>query len=202
VVRATIRVGRPAKLVVITRDLGLTMRLFAHVLARLAIAATCTNSAAALDAGIERANYPCSPSSLWENLMSNSLESMNQATGRNGVSIRELRLDLRDKGSRDRCGIVCVESVRAPRCEETEPDSPPAVMPTTTRADAPWSSALALFLEGFALYAASYCGLPHAIAAASVEPHAADAEARPPERPSVRERRRSIAIVYSSTRRE
>jgi hypothetical protein len=79
------------------------MRLFAHVVARLAIAATCTNSAAALDANVERGNYPSSASSLWENLMSNSLESMNQATGRDGVSIRELRVDLRDKGGRRIC---------------------------------------------------------------------------------------------------
>jgi hypothetical protein len=202
VVRATIRVGLPAGLAVITRDLGLTMRLFAHVLAQLAIAATCTNSAAALDAGIERGNYPSSPSSLWENLMSNSIESMNQATGRDGVSIRELRFDLRDKGGRDGGCFTYAEFKRAPRCDETEPDSLPEVVASTTRADAPWSSVFAFFLEGFALYAASYCGLPHVIAAASVEPRAADAEARLPERPSVRERRRSIAIVYSSTRRE
>ena len=131
--------------------------------------------------------------------MSNSLESMNQATGRDGVSIRELRVDRRDKGGRERCGIVYVESARAPRSDETEPDSLPAVVASTTRADAPWSSVFAFFLDGFALYAASYCGLPHVIAAASVEPRAADAEAGQPERLSVRERRRSIALVYSST---
>jgi hypothetical protein len=178
------------------------MRLFAHVVARLAIAATCTNSAAALDANVERGNYPSSASSLWENLMSNSLESMNQATGRDGVSIRELRVDLRDKGGRDRRGIAYVESTRAPRCDETEPDSLPTVVASTTRADAPWSSVFAFFLEGFALYAASYCGLPHVIAAASAEPRALDAEAGQAERPSVRDRRRSIALVYSSTSRE
>jgi hypothetical protein len=191
-----------AGLVIIARGLGLTMRLFAHLVARLAIAATCTNSAAALDANIERGNHPSSASNLWENLMSNSLESMNQATGRDGVSIRELRVDRRDKGGRERCGIVYVESARAPRSDETEPDSLPAVVASTTRADAPWSSVFAFFLEGFALYAASYCGFPHVIAAASVEPRAADAEAGQAERPSVRDRRRSIALVYSSTSRE
>jgi hypothetical protein len=164
------------------------MRLLAHVLARLAIAATCTSSAAALDANIECGNYPSSAISLRENLMSNSLEPMNQASGRDGVPIRELRY---------------AEFMQGPRCDETpQPDSFPGIVPATTRADAPWSSVFAFFLEGFALYAASYCGLPHVIAEASVEPRAADAEAGQPERLSVRERRRSIAIVYSSTSRE
>jgi hypothetical protein len=52
---AAIGADLAAKPVVITRDvvahdLDLTMRWFLHVLAGLAIAATCTNSAAALDA--------------------------------------------------------------------------------------------------------------------------------------------------------
>jgi hypothetical protein len=58
--RKAIRTGPPAKLAVITWDLGLTMRWLAHVLARLAIAATCTSSAAALDADNERGVYPSS----------------------------------------------------------------------------------------------------------------------------------------------
>jgi hypothetical protein len=51
------------KLAVGTR---LAMRWFARVLARLAIAATCTSSAAALDAHNERSKYSSSASSLWE----------------------------------------------------------------------------------------------------------------------------------------
>jgi hypothetical protein len=55
-----VRVGAepPAWLAVITRGLGLTMRWFAHVLARLAIAATWTSSAAALDAQAECGKLP------------------------------------------------------------------------------------------------------------------------------------------------
>jgi hypothetical protein len=36
--------------------MGLTMRLFVHVLARVAITVTCTNSAAAFDAQVEPRN--------------------------------------------------------------------------------------------------------------------------------------------------
>jgi hypothetical protein len=48
----------PAQPTIIGRDLGLTMRLVVHVLARFAITATCTSSAAALEAPVEPINHP------------------------------------------------------------------------------------------------------------------------------------------------
>ena len=53
------------------------MRWFVHVLARLAIAASCTSSAAALDAQVGHGRYPSFTGSLWEHLMLNSSESSN-----------------------------------------------------------------------------------------------------------------------------
>ena len=53
---AAVGATQPAKLTVIGRHSRLTMRWFVHVLARLAIAASCTTSAAALDARVEPAN--------------------------------------------------------------------------------------------------------------------------------------------------
>jgi uncharacterized protein YjiS (DUF1127 family) len=170
------------------------MRWLAHVLARLAIAATCTSSAAALDAHSERGEYPSAASSLWEHLMSNSFESVNKATRFNSAPSRELGFDPRHGHS-----IAPAELTWAPRSDGAEVNSFPAVIPTMTRVDAPGSSVFAFFIEGFALYGASYCGSLNAIAASPIEACPTEAQAEQPERLSVRERRGSIAIVYSST---
>jgi len=66
-------------------------RWFVRVLARLAIAATCTSSAAALDAQVEHGKC-----FLWENLTLNSSESVNSLARRYNVASRELPFDLRD----------------------------------------------------------------------------------------------------------
>jgi uncharacterized protein YjiS (DUF1127 family) len=170
------------------------MRWLAHVLARLAIAATCTSSAAALDAHNERGVYPSSPSSLWEHLMSNSFETVNKAAKLD--SFPSCEFGFEPHHSRN---IAPAELTRAPRSDRAEVNSLPAVMPTMTRVDAPWSPVFAFFMEGFALYGASYCGSLHAIATSAIEACPTEAQAGQPERLSVRERRGSIAIVYSST---
>jgi uncharacterized protein YjiS (DUF1127 family) len=161
------------------------MRLLAHVLARLAITATCTSSAAALEAQVEHDKYPFS-NSLWEHLMLNSSESVNGGAIRHSVPSRELRFDSRDKR-----GLA-----------HEDANSLPVVMPATSQADrqntAPWSSIFAFFIEGFALYGASYCASPQAITTSPVE--SCPAEATPQlEEISWRERRRSIVLVSSST---
>jgi hypothetical protein len=53
---AAVGATQPAKLTVIGRHSRLTMRWLIHVLARLAITASCTCPAAALDARVEPAN--------------------------------------------------------------------------------------------------------------------------------------------------
>jgi uncharacterized protein YjiS (DUF1127 family) len=69
------------------------MRWLVHVFARLAIAATCTNSAAALDAQVERGKYLPSANSLWEHFMLNSLESVNRVVKQYSVPSLQLRVD-------------------------------------------------------------------------------------------------------------
>jgi hypothetical protein len=60
-----------------------------------------------------------------------------------------------------------------------------------------WSSIFAFFMEGVALYGASYCGSLPPIASA-VGPSPNEASAAHPVESSWRERRRAIAIVSSS----
>ena len=69
------------------------MRWLVHVVARLAIAATCTNSAAALDAQVERGKYLPSANSLWEHFMLNSSESVNRVVRQYSVPSHQLRVD-------------------------------------------------------------------------------------------------------------
>src|SRR5437879_11056262 len=70
---------------------ALKMRWFVRVFARLAIAATWTSSAAALDAQVERGKYLSSANSLWEPLMLDSSESVNRVVRRYDVPSRDLR---------------------------------------------------------------------------------------------------------------
>jgi hypothetical protein len=69
----------------------LKMRWFVRVFARLAIAATWTSSAAALDAQVERGKYLSSANSLWEPLMLDSSESVNRVVRRDDVPSCYLR---------------------------------------------------------------------------------------------------------------
>jgi uncharacterized protein YjiS (DUF1127 family) len=60
----------------------------------LAIAATYTNSATALDAQVERGKYPSSANSLWEHFMLNSSDSLNRVVRQDSLPSRELRVDF------------------------------------------------------------------------------------------------------------
>ena len=62
---AAVAATQPAKRTVIGRRSRLTMRWFVHVLARLAIAASCTSSAAALDTWAAPANNLPSQAACW-----------------------------------------------------------------------------------------------------------------------------------------
>jgi hypothetical protein len=73
----------------------LTMRWLVHVFARLAIAASCTNSAAALDAQVERGKDPSFTSSLWEHHMLNSSQSANTVAGRYNVREHEFEREIK-----------------------------------------------------------------------------------------------------------
>jgi uncharacterized protein YjiS (DUF1127 family) len=79
---------------VISKDLELDMRRLVHAFARLAIAATYKNSAAALDARVERGKYISSANSLWEHFMLNSSESVNRVVRQYGAPSRQLRVNF------------------------------------------------------------------------------------------------------------
>jgi hypothetical protein len=174
---------------------GQILRWFVHVLARLAITATCTSSAAAFDAQVEHGKYPSSANSLWEHLMLNSSESVNGVARQYNVPGRELRVDWCDDSSAARENLVQAARAKAPRLGLAEVNSPPPVTRADHRNTALWSSILTLFTEGFALYGASYGGSLHAIAMSSVEPCPAEASAPQPKEISSRERRKSIYLI-------
>ena len=171
-----------------------------HVLARLVIAASCTSSAAALDVRVDRSKPLLSAPSSWERMMSNSSQSANSITRRYSVPGRALYVR-----SRDGRGIVHDGLTRAPRLDEADVRSCPSAMLRMTQPDRRntlpwWSPILASFMEGFALYGASYCGSSHAIAALSVDTSAAEASAPELEENSWCARRGALAIVSSATR--
>jgi uncharacterized protein YjiS (DUF1127 family) len=154
------------------------------------VAATCTNSAAALDAHVDRGEYPSSAYSLWEHSMLNSPESANRTAMRYNGQGRELRLEAREKTCAAR-----ENPAQALQLDLAETVSSPSMMPAVTRADhenaAPWSSVFASFGRAFALHGTSYCKLLHAIATSPVESRSIETEA---EKLSVREPRRSLAV--------
>jgi hypothetical protein len=98
-------------------------------------------------------------------------ESANRVARWYNAPSRELRFDLRDNSR-------ATHETRAqrPRVELTGVNSRAAVMPAMTRADrqntASWSSILTFFMEGFALYGASYGTLLQAAATSPVQQRA------------------------------
>ena len=167
----------------------LKMRWFVHVFARLAVAATWTSSAAALDAQVERGKYLSSANSLWEPLMLDSSESVNRVVRRCDVPSRDLR---------DNSGTTHDKRAQTPRLDFVDVNLPPDAMPTVVPTDhtiiALWP-VFTSFMEGFALY----CAMLHLPATFAVESYPTEAKAGHPEKISARERRRSVAIVSSST---
>src|SRR5882672_5901401 len=112
--------------------------------------------------------------------MLNSSGSLNGVARRYGVPSRELRVALRDNSSTPH-----ENGAWAPRLDLADVKSPPVIVPTMTRAEgqktAPWSSLFTSFIEGFALYGASYgCygALLNAIATSFVESCPTEASAR------------------------
>jgi len=170
------------------------MRWCVHVLGRLAIAATCTNSAAAPEAYVDRGEYLSSAYSMWEHIMSNSAESANRMATRYNGQGREFRL-----GAREKTCAAREYPAHSLRLDSLEMSPQPSAMPVMNRLDrgdtSSGPSVLAFFIEGFALCGASYCNLLHAIATSPVESVSIESES---ENLSVPERRRSIAIVASS----
>ena len=127
--------------------------------------------------------------------MLNSPGSLNGVARPYSVPSRELRIALRDNSSPTHENLA-----RAPRLDLADVKSPPVIMPTMTRADrqktAPWSPLFTSFIEGFALYGASYGGaLLNAIATSSVESFPTEASTPQPEEISPCERRKFISLV-------
>jgi hypothetical protein len=105
---------------------------------------------------------------------------------------------LRDN-PRDRPNVMHDGLTRAPRLDGTDARSQPAVRRRDRQDTTPWwSPILAFFMEGFALYGASYHAYPHAPAASPVETSATRIRAPEPEEISWRARRRAMAIVASA----
>ena len=129
--------------------------------------------------------------------MLNSPGSLNGVARPYSVPSRELRIALRDNSSPTHENLA-----RAPRLDLADVKSPPVIMPTMTRADrqktAPWSPLFTSFIEGFALYGASYgCygALLNAIATSSVKSCPTEASTPQPEEISPCERRKFISLV-------
>jgi uncharacterized protein YjiS (DUF1127 family) len=121
--------------------------------------------------------------------MLNSSRPVSRAAGRFGVRDQELDFDLRDDNRAAR---------RAPaepaRLDLADVDSPHGA---AARADRIFTAVISALVEGFALYAMLY--LP------PIDPEQsspAETEAGQPEKLTVRERRRSFAIVSSSAKPE
>jgi uncharacterized protein YjiS (DUF1127 family) len=151
--REAIGIDPPAKRVVIPPDSELSMRRWVvHVLTRLVIAATCTNSAAAHDAQIAPGKCFSSCSNSLENLVSNSVESTNRiARWPNVPSDEEIYFDLHDKR-----GIAYEELTRTRPPVVTGATSVSDVMPVTDRQETSlWSSVIKCLMQGFALSGAS-----------------------------------------------
>lgn len=157
------------------------MRWLVHVFARLAITATCTSSAAALEVHVEPGRYFFSTTSLRERLMPNSSEFMNGSSNWDSSSDRASRSDFADGNL-----------ARASRLELVDANSPPG---TTMPDDHPIPGRFNYFMEGFLLFGA----LIHMPAAFPFEPRPTKSMDVTPERTSPRERRASIALVSSRT---
>jgi hypothetical protein len=125
--------------------------------------------------------------------MSKTFQSANSMTRLCDVPSRSLRVE-----SRDSCDIRRNGLTRAPGLDEAELRSRLSAMLNRQNC-APCSTILGSFMEGFAMYAASYHAAPQAIANSLVEPSPRDASAQEPERVSWRARRRTMAIVSAST---
>jgi hypothetical protein len=166
------------------------MHWLVHVLARLAITATCTDSVAALNARLEPPKHPSFTNSLSERLMLNSSKSVNDAVRRRGVPELGLRIEARTD-----LHIASEESMQAARSCAADANPLVAAAPVMTWADTSLRSVLWSVLEGFAAYGASL----HVIAIPPVTANAREVGPPQPQKPSWRERRESISLVASST---
>jgi hypothetical protein len=111
--------------------------------------------------------------------MSKSPQPASRVTRLYDLPSRSIRVASRDRPNMMHDGLT-----RAPRLDGTDARPQPPVMAAVRRPDRqdtiPWSSSiLAFFMEGFALYGASYHAYPHATAGSPVEP--SDTRVRAPE---------------------
>ena len=157
------------------------MRWLVHVLARLAITATCTNSAAALDAHVEPGRHPFSTISLQEHLMPESSEFENRFAKRDNIPDLALCSNFADGNL-----------ARASWPELVDANSPPA----TTPADHPTTARFSSFMEGFLLFGAMI-HMPPAFPF-EFQPTEEARAAQPEKIPALR-RRASLTLVSSRT---
>jgi hypothetical protein len=132
--------------------------------------------------------------------MSKSPQEASRVTRLYDLPSRSLRVNPRDRPNMMYDGLTW-----APKLDGTDAKSQSSVMAAVRRRDrqdtTPWSSPIfAFFMEGFALYGASYHAYPHATPAPPVEPFATRVRAPEPAEISWRARRRAMAIVASAMR--
>jgi hypothetical protein len=130
--------------------------------------------------------------------MSKSPQPVSRVTKLYDLPSRSIRVDSRDRPNMMHDGLT-----RAPRLDGTDAKSQSSVMEAVRRRDrqdtTPWSSPiLAFFMEGFALYGASYHAYPDATAGSPAEP--SDTRVCDPEPAEIswRARRRAMAVVASA----
>jgi uncharacterized protein YjiS (DUF1127 family) len=164
-----------------TKDLELNMRWLVHVLVRLTIAATCTNSAAAIDRKAEHGEHLSFSSNLLEHLMPRSFESLKGVARPHDVSNYELPAELCDSSSLEE------NTTRAPQFDSSDKDlSLGAVSPI----DRAFAALLSSFAEGFTLFA-----MAHVYMTPDDESYPTEAKAGQLEEVSARERPKSLTIV-------
>jgi hypothetical protein len=128
--------------------------------------------------------------------MSKSPQPASRVTRLYDLPSRSIRVASRDRPNMMHDGLT-----RAPRPDGTDARSSlmPAMTPPDRQDTTPWSSSiLAFFMEGFALYGASYHAYPHTTAGSPVEPSDTRVRAPEPAEISWRARRRAMAIVASA----
>ena len=160
------------------------MRWLVHVFARQSRRASQT-LLSAIDANVERGEHLSSANNLWGRCVTNPSEVAKLSGGPSRASV-ELGDNSRSQNQR---------LIQTPRPELIDVKAPLAAIERQNTSA--WSSVVTFFLEGFAICAASHCGLPPATLMSSTEFRPADPCA-PQRKVPARERSKSIYLVSSS----
>jgi hypothetical protein len=143
----------------------------------------------AIDANVERGKHLSAANNLWGRCVTNPSESANRVAKLSGGPGRA-SVELGDNSRTPNQRLI-----QTPRPELIDVNAPLAAIERQNTSA--WSSVVTFFLEGFALYAASHCGLPPATLMSSTEFRPAEPCA-PQRKVPARERSKSIYLISSS----